>query len=161
MDMDTVMDITAMVIMVTMEREKLRPKLLLSQDTAIMVMDMVMVMDMDTAMDIMVTMEREKLRLKQLLSQDTAIMVMVMDMDTVMDITAMVIMVTMERERLRQNQDTDIMDIMDTVMVMDMVMAMGTMDNIENQIFVLCRKLSMDELVQLDLNLNKSLLKKK
>merc|ERR1712130_147349 len=75
-------------IMVTMEREKLRPKLLLSQDTVIMVM----VMDMDTVMDItamviMVTMEREKLRLK--LSQDTAIMVMdmvmVMDMDIDMD----------------------------------------------------------------------------
>merc|ERR1712130_881303 len=106
-------------------------------------------------MDIMVTMEREKLRPKLLLSQDTAIMVMVMDMDTVMDITAMVIMVTMEREKLRLNQDTDIMDIMDMVMVMDMAMVMGTMDNLENQIFVLCRKLSMDELVQLDLYLNK------
>merc|ERR1712130_1095580 len=114
MGMDTVMDITAMVIMVTMEREKLK------------------------------------------LSQDTAIMVMDMDMDTVMDITAMVIMVTMERERLWLNQDTDIMDIMDTVMVTDMAMVMGTMDNLENQIFVLCTKLSMDELVQLDLNLNKS-----
>merc|ERR1719348_2062098 len=60
-------------------------------------------------------------------------------MDTVMDIIAMVIMDTME-----------------TVMVMDMAMVMGTMDNLENQTFVLCRKLSMDELVQLDLNLNKS-----
>merc|ERR1719516_316068 len=84
------------------------------------------------------------------------VMDMVMDMDTVMDIIAMVIMDTMERERLRLNQDTDIMDIMDTVMVMDMAMVMGTMDNLENQTFVLCRKLSVDELVQLDINLNKS-----
>ena len=32
------------------------------------------------------------------------------------------------------------------IMVMDMAMVMGTMDNLENQIFVLCTKLSMDEL---------------
>merc|ERR1712025_1447074 len=169
MDMDTVMDITAMDIMVTMEREKQRLKLLLNQDTATMVMDMVMAMDMDimvmdmvmamdmdtvmdtTAMVIMVTMVREKLRLKLLLNQDTATMVMDMVMDTVMDITAMVIMVTMEREKLMLSQVTDTMDIMGMVMVMgmvmDMVIVMDTM--VEYQIFFLCRKLSMNELEQL------------
>merc|ERR1719516_788444 len=83
MDMDTAMD-----IMVTMEREKLRLKLLPSQDTAItvMVMDMDTVMDI-TAMVIMVTMEREKL------SQDTVIMVMDMVMGTVMGMVMVIVMV--------------------------------------------------------------------
>ena len=97
MDMDTVMDTTAMDIMVTMEREKLRLKLLLNQDTATMVMDMVMDTVMDiTAMVIMVTMEREKLMLSQV--TDTMdimgmVMGMVMVMDMVMDMV--IIMDTM------------------------------------------------------------------
>ena len=66
MDMGMVMDMvtTVMDTMVTMEREKLRLRQLLSLDTATMVMDMVMDTVMDiTAMVIMVTMEREKQRL--------------------------------------------------------------------------------------------------
>merc|ERR1719342_1954515 len=89
MEKDTVMDITAMDIMVIMAKEKLRLKLLLNQDTATMVMDMVMDTVMDiTAMVIMVTMEREKLMLSQV--TDTMdimgmVMDMVMDMVIVMD----------------------------------------------------------------------------
>ena len=63
MDMDTVMDTTAMDITDTMERERLKLMLLLSQDTATMVMGMGMDMVMDTtAMVTMDTMERERLR---------------------------------------------------------------------------------------------------
>merc|ERR1719385_580785 len=65
------MDMVDMVIMATMEREKPKQLLLLSQVTIIMAMDMVMDMvDMDTTD----TMEREKLRLAT-----------IMDMDMVMD----------------------------------------------------------------------------
>merc|ERR1719481_2022086 len=90
----------------TMEREKLKLRLLLNQDTTIM--DTVIMV-----MDIMDTMEREKLKLRLLLNQDTTIVdtaIMVMD-----------IMDTMERERL--SLDITIMD-----MVMDMVMGMDIMD---------------------------------
>merc|ERR1711944_79173 len=99
-DMDT---------MVTMARDLLMPRLLLllSQDMDIMDMDMVMVMDtmvMDTDM-VMDTMARDLL----MLSQDMVTMVMVMDMDMVM-----------------------VMDTMD----MDMAMAMDTMDKYLS--FLLC-----------------------
>merc|ERR1712121_286123 len=83
-DMVIVMDTTAMDIMDTMERERL--KLLLSQYTILMEgmdMDMVIVMD-TTAMDIMDTMARERLKLTLLLNQDTIIMVIVMVMDMAM-----------------------------------------------------------------------------
>merc|ERR1711872_119542 len=87
MDMVMVMDMVDMDTMDTMERERLKPPLLLSQDITIMAMDMVMDMvDMDTTD----TMEREKLRLAT-----------IMDMDMVMDMVDMVIMDTMEREKLR------------------------------------------------------------
>merc|ERR1711872_118752 len=101
-DMDT-MDI--------MERERLKPPLLLSQDIIIMAMDMVMDMvDMDTTD----TMEREKLRLAT-----------IMDMDMV----DMVTMDIMERERL---SPVIIITAMDMVMVMAMVM--DTM--VKQQLFI-------------------------
>merc|ERR1719348_2723980 len=83
MDMVIVMDTTAMDIMDTMERERL--KLLLSQDTILMEgmdMDMVIVMD-TTAMDIMDTMAKERQNL------DITIMVIV----TVMDMAMVMVMV--------------------------------------------------------------------
>merc|ERR1719516_194519 len=99
-DMDT-MDI--------MERERLKPPLLLSQDIIIMAMDMVMDMvDMDTTD----TMEREKLRLAT---------IMVMDMD--MDMVDMVTMDIMERERLSP-----------VIIIMAMDMVMDTM--VKQQLFI-------------------------
>ena len=59
MVMATVMDTTAIDIMATIARERLRLKLLLNQDTDIMATAMVMVMVMDT----MGTMARERLKL--------------------------------------------------------------------------------------------------
>merc|ERR1712133_278159 len=98
------MDMVDMDTMATMEREKLKPPLLLSQDIIIMAMDMIMDMvDMDT----MDTMEREKLGLAT---------IMVMDMD--MDMVDMVTMDIMERERLSP---------VIIIMAMDMVMVMDTM----------------------------------
>merc|ERR1712002_223098 len=95
-----------------MERERLKPPLLLSQDIIIMAMDMVMDMvDMDTTD----TMEREKLRLAT-----------IMDMDMVMDMVDMDTTDTMEREKLR----------LATIMVMDMDMDMVdmvTMDIMERE----------------------------
>merc|ERR1712025_1419072 len=93
--MDIVMDITAMVTMDTMARERLRLKLLLSQDTAIMAMAMVIDIVMDiTAMVTMDTMAKERLRL----SLDTTIMaiVMVMGMDMGMDMDMAIVMDTMD-----------------------------------------------------------------
>merc|ERR1719348_1137842 len=101
-DMDT-MDI--------MERERLKPPLLLSQDIIIMAMDMVMDMvDMDTTD----TMEREKLRLA-----------IIMDMDMDMDMVDMVTMDIMERERLSP---------VIIIMAMDMAMVMDTM--VKQQLFI-------------------------
>merc|ERR1712002_638619 len=105
-DMDT-MDI--------MERERLKPPLLLSQDIIIMAMDMVMDM---VDMVIMDTMEREKLRLAT---------IMVMDMD--MNMVDRVTMDIMERERL---SPVIIIIAMDMVMVMAMVM--DTM--VKQQLFI-------------------------
>merc|ERR1719167_1488942 len=102
-DMDT-MDI--------MERERLKPPLLLSQDIIIMAMDMVM--DMDTTD----TMEREKLRLAT-----------IMDMDMVMDTVDMVTMDIMERERL-----SPVIIIMAMDMVMVMAVVMDTM--VKQQLFI-------------------------
>merc|ERR1719342_1533996 len=103
-DMDT-MDI--------MERERLKPPLLLSQDIIIMAMDMVMDMvDMDTTD----TMEREKLRLAT-----------IMDMDMDMDMVDMVTMDIMERERLSP---------VIIIMAMDMVMAMVMDTMVKQQLFI-------------------------
>merc|ERR1711921_51122 len=96
-----------------MERERLKPPLLLSQDIIIMAMDMVMdMLDMDTTD----TMEREKLRLAT---------IMVTDMD--MDMVDMVTMDIMERDRL-----SPVIIIMAMVMVMAMVM--DTM--VKQQLFI-------------------------
>merc|ERR1719348_2463697 len=131
-DMDT-MDI--------MERERLKPPLLLSQDIIIMAMDMVMDMvDMDTTD----TMEREKLRLAT-----------IMDMDMVMDIVDMVIMDTMEREKLR----------LATIMVMDMDMDMVdmvTMDIMERErlspvIIIMAMAMVMDTMVKQQLFIDSSI----
>merc|ERR1719310_2269712 len=92
MDMVIVMDTTAMDIMDTMARERLKLTPLLSQDTILMEdmdMDMVIVMD-TTAMDIMDTMARERLRL----NLDTTIMVIVMVMDMAM--VMVIVMDTMD-----------------------------------------------------------------
>merc|ERR1711872_984204 len=98
-----------------MERERLKPPLLLSQDIIIMAMDMVMDMvDMDTTD----TMEREKLRLAT-----------IMDMDMVMDMVDMVTMDIMERERL-----SPVIIIMAMDMVMVMAMVMDTM--VKQQLFI-------------------------
>merc|ERR1719318_566905 len=125
------MDMVDMVIMDTMEREKLNQLLLLSQDIFIMDTPMDMVMDMvDTV--IMDTMEREKLNQLLLLSQD--IFIMDTPMDMVMDMVDMVIMDTMEREKLKLPQDiimvTMDMEDTDTHMV---TMAMDTM--VKQQLF--------------------------
>merc|ERR1719481_1604929 len=94
-----------------MERERLKPPLLLSQDIIIMAMDMVMDMvDMDTTD----TMEREKLRLAT-----------IMDMDMDMDMVDMVTMDIMERERLSP---------VIIIMAMDMAMVMDTM--VKQQLFI-------------------------
>merc|ERR1719378_1561213 len=92
-----------MATMDIMERERLKPPLLLSQDIITTAMDMVMDMvDMDT----MDTMERERLRLATITATDM-----------VMDMVDMVIMDTMEREKPR----------LATIMVMDMDMDMADM----------------------------------
>merc|ERR1712083_1231369 len=91
----------------------------------IMDMDMVMVMDtiLDMAMDIMDTMVRGQLKLNP--AMDT--MVMDMDMAMVTD-TVMATTDTMERDLLKPNQDMDTMamDIDMATTVMDM--ATDTMD---------------------------------
>merc|ERR1711872_343448 len=106
-----------MATMDIMERERLKPPLLLSQDIITMAMDMVMDMvDMDT----MDTMGREKPRLAT---------IMVMDMDMHMDMADMVTMAIMERERLSP---------VIIIMAMDMVMVMATvMDTmVKQQLFI-------------------------
>merc|ERR1719495_2350374 len=130
--MDTVI-MEVMDTMVIMERERLKPLLLLSQDIT---MDMDMVMDM-VDMDTMDTMEREKLNL--------ATTIMAMDMDMV----DMVIMATMERGKPKQlpllshdtiTMDTAIMEVMDTVIMererlmlslATTIMAMDIMDMVD------------------------------
>merc|ERR1711868_153112 len=99
MDMVIVMDTTAMDIMDTMARERLKLTLLLSQDTILMEdmdMDMVIVMD-TTAMDIMDTMARERPRL----NLDTTIMVIVMVMDMAM--VMVMVMDTMDNFKHQKN----------------------------------------------------------
>merc|ERR1712117_470800 len=131
--MDTATD-TAMDIMATMARGRLRLLLLLSpaMDTTAMDMDMATVMDMAmVAMDI--TMARGLLRLSP--DMDTTVMDTDMDMATVTDTdTAMDIMATTARGLLMLSPDmaTTAMDMdMDMDMaptVTDMVTAMATMD---------------------------------
>merc|ERR1712002_1431285 len=109
------MDMVDMVIMAIMERERLKPLLLLSQDTT--TMDTAIMEDTAT-MDIM---ERERLK-PLLLSQDTT------TMDTAI-MEDMVTMAIMERERLSP---------VTIIMAMDMVMVMATvMDTmVKQQLFI-------------------------
>ena len=111
-----------------MERERLKPPLLLSQDIIIMAMDMVMDM---VDMVIMDTMEREKLRLAT---------IMVMDLD--MDMVDMVTMAIMERDlqMLRPllmlmliHSSLDVAIIITMAIGIIMAMAMDTMDNEKRQ----------------------------
>merc|ERR1712002_99906 len=99
-----------------MERERLKPLLLLSQDTT--TMDTAIMEDTAT-MDIM---ERERLKPLLLLSQDTT------TMDTAI-MEDMVTMAIMERERLSPGT---------IIMAMDMVMVMATvMDTmVKQQLFI-------------------------
>merc|ERR1719228_2441082 len=129
------MDMVDMVIMATMEREKLNQLLSLSQD--IFITATLMDTAMDMVMVIMATMAREKLNqlllLRLKLSQ--VIFIMATPMDMVMD-TDMDTMVIMERGKLmlRLLQDISMATLMDMV-IMDMVdtdtymvtMAMDTM----------------------------------
>merc|ERR1719408_326267 len=113
--MDTaIMEDTA--TMDIMERERLKPLLLLSQDTT--TMDTAIMEDTAT-MDIM---ERERLKPLLLLSQDTT------TMDTAI-MEDMVTMAIMERERLSP---------VTIIMAMDMVMVMATvMDTmVKQQLFI-------------------------
>merc|ERR1712133_45650 len=113
----------AMVIMATMERERLSQqlllKLMLNQDIIIMA---TVAMDMEV-MVIMATTARERLSqlplLKLMLSQD----IIIMATDTLMVDTA--ITVTMARGRQRLPLDTTIMDILMVMVAMDIMVTMA------------------------------------